>query len=140
MKTSNIIYQIAQEISCQCTCYYNPKTQEIIGIPQENPIWSNSDFEEAFGDQLKIISENKNDFIKFNVLESNESFKIMESFVEQLTDNHYKFELEDILQKPKPFRKFKSMIEYSDYRQDWFNFKQKKLELRVKKQLDALKG
>jgi hypothetical protein len=60
----------------------------------------------------------------------------MERFVEKITDQQFKSELEDILQKKKPFQNFKYLIDNSDYRQKWFDFKQRELERIVENQLN----
>ena len=82
------------------------------------------------------MEKHKADFIKFDSLDSFESFKIMELFVEQLSDQHLKSELENILANKKPFQNFKHNIDHSDFRQNWFEFKQKELKKRVKNELE----
>ena len=44
------------------------------------------EFKETFRGDLDKIQKQQSDFIKFEVLENYESFKIMEQFVEQLPD------------------------------------------------------
>jgi inorganic pyrophosphatase/exopolyphosphatase len=48
----------------------------------------------------------------------------------------FQAELENILQKKKPFQNFKIKIDHSDFRQSWFDFKQSELEKIVKNQLN----
>lgn len=62
------------------------------------------------------------------MLDSSKSFKIINRFVTQLPDSQLKIDLETVLQKKKPFQSFKYLIEGSDYRKTWFEFKQNKLE------------
>lgn len=69
-------------------------------------------------------------------MESLESFKIVERFVEQITDKKLKMELENVLANKKPFQNFKHSIDNSDYRQKWFDFKQRELEKIVEKKLN----
>ena len=101
---SNIINQIAQELDCGNDCYYNNKTHEVIGIPIKNHIWDDTEYQEAFGTELKKINSQKKDFIKFEALEGFESFKVMEQFVEQLPNHNLKKELEAILNTPLKVR------------------------------------
>jgi ribosomal protein L11 methylase PrmA len=136
---SNIIREIAQELDCGFDCYFNLKTNEIIGIPNFSQFSDEEDFKEAFRENLEKIQKHKKDFIKFEVLESFESFKIMASFVEKLTDQNLKSELERILTTKKPFQKFKHKIDHSDFRQNWFDFKQKELEKSVENELERRK-
>lgn len=136
---SNIVKEIAQELDCGFDCYYNLRTDEIIAIPSFLQFSDEEDFKEAFKDSLKEVEKHKKDFIKLEVLESFESFKIMELFVEQLTDQNLKIELQSILTNKKPFQKFKYKIDHSDFRQNWFDFKHRELEKRVENELERRK-
>ena len=131
-----IINEIAQELDCGNDCYFNPKTKEIIAIPNYSIISDEELFEEVFGSDVEKVNEREADFIKLEVLQSFESFKIMERFVEQIDDQKFKAALENALQRRKPFRNFKYLIDDSDFRQDWFDFKQNELEKRVEKELE----
>ena len=136
----NIIKNIAQELDCGFDCYLNVKTNEVIAIPGISYISDLDDFEEAFEEDFTPMENNKTDFIKFDVLESFESFKIMELFVHQLTDQNLKAELGNILENKKPFQNFKNKIDQSHFRQDWFDFKQKEIEKKVATELKISKA
>jgi hypothetical protein len=132
----NIVKNIAQELDCGFDCYYNSKPDEIIAIPNFSQFSDEEDFKEAFRDSLEKIERHQSDFIKFEALESFESFKIMERFVEQVADKKLKAELENVLTNKKPFQNFKHKIDHSEFRQSWFEFKQSELEKIVEYQLD----
>lgn len=128
----NIIKNIAQELDCGCDCYLNVKTNEVIAIPGNIYTSDQEDFTR--------IENNKTDFIKFDVLESYESFKIMELFVHQLTDENLKAELREVLKDKKPFQNFKNKIDQSHFRQDWFDFKQREIEKKAATELKISKA
>lgn len=132
----NIIKEIAQELDCGNDCYYNSKTDEIIAIPNFSNISDEDEFRECFKADLKKVKKNRADLIKIEVLESFESFKIMERFIDQISDVQFKSTLENILQKRKPFQNFKNSIDNSDFRQEWFDFKKIELEKIVETQLN----
>jgi len=132
----NIIKEIAENLDCGFNCYYNSNTTEIVTIPNFSNIEDEEGFKEIIQEGLEKVNKQKADFVKFEVLESFESFKIMERFVEQISDQQFKSELENILQKKKPFQNFKYLIDNSDYRQRWFDFKQTELERIVENQLN----
>ena len=136
---SNIIREIAQELDCGFDCYYNFKTNEIVSIQSFSQFSDEEDFKDAFSESLDKVEKHKADFIKLETLENFESFKIMELFVEQLSDQNLKSELENILANKKPFQNFKHKIDHSDFRQNWFDFKQKTLEKRVETELKRRK-
>tara|TARA_R110000765_G_scaffold425019_2_gene537011 strand:- start:27 stop:473 length:447 start_codon:yes stop_codon:yes gene_type:complete len=136
----NIVKEIAENLDCGNNCYYNSKTNEIVTIPNFSNTSDEQELKEFFQDDLNKINNQKADFIKFEVLESFESFKIMERFSEQMTDEKFKLKLRDILDRKKPFQNFKNAIDQSDFRQEWFDFKQNELEKIVKSQLERGKA
>ena len=110
----NIIKEIAENLDCGFNCYYNSNTSEIVTIPNFSDIADEEEFKEIIQEALEKINKQKAGFVKFEVLESFESFKIMERFVEQISDQQFKSELENILQKKKPFQNFKYLLDNSD--------------------------
>lgn len=131
----DIIKEIAGNLDCGEDCFYNPKSGEIVVIPNFIDELDEDELAEAFQADLDKIDQQKADFIKFEVLESTESFNIMERFVEQMTDLQFRSELEEVLQKKKPFQNFKYSIDNSSFRQKWFDFKQGELERIVESRL-----
>lgn len=133
----HIIKSIAQDLDCGFDCYFNTKTDELITVPNFNNVSDDELFIEALGDVVQNLASNKADFIKIEVLKSFESFKIMEHFVDQLSDMGLKDNLEEVLKNRKPFQKFKYVVENSEYRQSWYDFKQKEMEKIVAIQLKS---
>jgi hypothetical protein len=136
----NIIKEIAGNLNCGCDCYYNLKTEEIISIPNDSGIMGDSDFNEMFREDLDKIKQQKKDCIKVEVLQGFESYQIMADFVEQLSDHQFKLGLEAILNNKQPFRHFKYAIDHSDFRKDWFDFKQHALEKKIARLLNKELG
>ena len=120
----NLIKEIAQELDCGNDCFYNIKTKEIITIPSFFETLDETEFKKIFQSDLTRIEKQKDDLIKFEVLESFQSLKIMEEFVRQLSDQQLQSELENILANKKPFQNFKFIIEQTEFRNNWFEFKQ----------------
>lgn len=70
------------------------------------------------------------DYVEIEPMKSHESFEIMTDFVETLSDsNQLKYKLINALNKKKPFKEFKFIIDNSgDYRQKWFDFKNESIQ------------
>ncbi len=128
MLSKELIYQIVQELDCGLECYVNLTTQEIISIPNQRQFGGDIDAEEGFEEQFKQIERQEKDLLHIEPLESFESFKIMERFAAQVDNAFFKARLEEILGNRKPFQNFKYAIDNSDFRQDWFSFKQAEQE------------
>lgn len=124
-----IIKSIAEDLDCGYTCYYNIKNKEVIAIP--NFMDGFNDFDD---DEFKVPTGDH--FIKINPLESSDSFKIMELFVQQCPESILKQELEHALRNKKPFQNFNYLIETSEFKASWFSFKQIEIEKHVVLQLN----
>tara|TARA_B100000809_G_scaffold249300_2_gene280443 strand:+ start:13927 stop:14355 length:429 start_codon:yes stop_codon:yes gene_type:complete len=124
----NILREIVGELDCGNDCYYNVKTNKMIAIPNDSILSEDDEFKEAFRADLEKVHQSNADFIKIESLEGFESFKIMEQFVEQLKNQHFKFVLQNVLRDNKPFQNFNSKIDNSDFRQSWFDFKESEQE------------
>jgi len=120
--TEDQIREIGDNLETGMRCYYNTKTGEIkTVINTEN--WIGADME-PWEDEIEELEENWDDYIEFDNLETHESFEIMEKFAESIDDPRLQEKLFHALNKSKPFRNFKWVVDNSgDYRQQWFDFK-----------------
>jgi len=124
--TEKQIEDIADFLDCGLTCLYNKKTKELITITE-------------FDDSTNPDEIEWDDIIEFERMNSNDSFELMADFVEQLNDSYLKEKLIAILNNSKPFKNFKTQIDNSgEYRQKWFDFKNKKYINYVKSQIEAI--
>jgi len=53
----------------------------------------------------------------------------MENFKHQVQNDEFEIKLDQALNRRKPFQKFKNLIDNSEYREQWFEFKQKEIEI-----------
>ena len=124
--SENQIEEIADYLDCGLICLYNIETKEIITITE-------------FDDYPDSDEFNWDDIIEFEKMNSNDSFDLMIYFVEQLNDCLLKEKLINVLNRSKPFKNFKFQIDNSDeYRQKWFDFKNKSYVEYVKLQLETI--
>ncbi|MGJ7027558.1 UPF0158 family protein [Petrimonas sulfuriphila] len=139
------ITEIAGSIDAGLVCFFNPETLAIDAYPRD--LLHEVDL---FGDEPEEVKKNLSElygwddvkvldwliFIEFTPPDSHESFRIMEAFAERLKNaDKLKNKLIDALNNRKPFANFKNIIDNSDHRQDWFDFKVRWLENSVAAQL-----
>lgn len=119
--SKEIIDEIASDLQMGLRCFINVKTLEHLVIADEfNPY---SDME-LWQDELDKLEENRSDYIEIERMTSSDSFRIMEGFIETVTDARLKEKLISALNRSKPFRHFKHEIENSgDWREKWFKFR-----------------
>lgn len=132
------IKDIAQELDCGLRVFLHKTTQQYIAVPDEDLLID--DQEEAWKNAFEILEKNANDYYEIEKWSSSEAFNIMQDFTNQLKDNtQIKVLLLEALEKRKPFKEFKFLIDkYDDYRDHWFAFKNAQQELLVKEQIANL--
>lgn len=130
-KYREVVQMIAGDLSGDHICFYNPDTLEVRDIPKS--FYCEIDFEEGvedfddeYGLDLSFMKwENR---VEIEPPESHKSFEIMEDFVNQLKNKKEAYKLTQALNGHKPFANFNRIIHNSDYRDEWFAFRQKELE------------
>ena len=125
--TEEQIKEIADQLDCGFCSFWHRQTGKLIFFPDfDNNPFAESEFYE---EELEEINNNFSDYVEIEKPQSSDSFRIMVKFAEQLDDkNELKYELIKALNRKKPFREFKFIIDNSGiYRQQWFDFKNEQL-------------
>ncbi|MCF6268544.1 MAG: UPF0158 family protein [Melioribacteraceae bacterium] len=132
--TEKQIESIAGELECGMNIYLHKKTLEIISILNFDTHYDADT--ELWEEDIKKVEENYDMYIKFENMDSKDSFQIMEDFTKNVEDVELKKRLELGLSLSKPFRNFKDIIDCEDeYRNKWFKFKNEKYIEFVKNEL-----
>lgn len=123
--TKEQIKEIAEQLECGFSVYFHKETGELVCIPDEDQhIGMEMEF---WQEDIDKVEENFQDYLQFTTMESGESFEIMADFAEQLTDERLQTALIEALNRSKPFRGFKHIIDHAGpQRQHWFDFKSKR--------------
>jgi hypothetical protein len=131
--TDEHIAEIAELLDCGMTCYFHRPTGTIEHHPDPDDPWFEPEY---WQDTIDKIENDLDNYEKFEKMDSNQGFRVMENFAYSLTDDNFRNEILDQLSKRKPFQKFKMLIDSSKYRQDWFDFKKKACIDWVKRQME----
>ncbi len=133
--TEQQINEIASELEAGMRCFYNKQTGEIKTIPNFDN-WLDAD-KEPWEEDINELDENRIDYIEFEDMSSREFFHIMADFAESVEDVQLRDRLIDSLNRSKPLRNFKWIIDNSgDYREKWFGFKEARYIEWVKNQIE----
>ena len=127
------IKEIADLIDCGHLCFLNKKNGNIEYHPKEMDLFY--DEENPWQDVIDKIENNRNEYIRIEPMDSNQSFRVMEYFIEKIDSEQLREKLVITLNRPKPFRNFKYLMDNSKYRQNWFDFKFDQNILWVKEQI-----
>ncbi len=136
--TEDQIKEIAELIDCGYRCFIHKQTGELISVPD---LFKYPEMDmEAWSEENEKLENDFLDYIQVEPLESYNSFQIMENFAESLDDsNRLKDRLFEALNRKKPFREFKYVIDNSgEYRQQWFDFKNACLKDWVRKSVEHI--
>ncbi len=74
-------------------------------------------------EELEKIENTWKRFITIEKMSSREGFQIMEDFVDELRGGYFKENLIKILDRKSPFANFKAKVESSEFREQWFAFR-----------------
>jgi len=136
--TTEKIKEIAEQLDTGFRAFINRTTEQLLFVPDENNL-TGIDLEPWF-EELEQLENNFTDYYEIDKWTSSEVFDIMSEFTDQVSDNKLQNQLIDALRKNKPFREFKFVIDNSgDFRQQWFDFKNKWQQDFVLRQLNRLK-
>lgn len=129
-KYKNVVSKIADFLICGLICYFNPNTLEVEDLPKLM-IHDPEEFELITGESALdtgLNHKNWTNCIEIEPMESNESFRVMEYFIDEVQDAKLREKLLYALNRKQPFANFKFLIDNSEYRQQWFDFRQKQNE------------
>lgn len=137
--TDKDLKEIAEQLSCGLRAFVHKKSEKMLFVPKEEDLFGMD--EEAWEEDLNELETNFFEYHEIDCWRSNEAYDMMDDFAEQMTDDRkLQNRLFDALNKRKPFREFKFVIENSDdYREQWFEFKANWQFNYVKKQWDRIK-
>ena len=134
--TKEQIKEIAEQLDCGFRCYWHKQNGELVFVP-DTMRYPDMDID-AWSDEMEKLDNDIEEYREIENLESRDSFEIMAGFIETLSDaNKLKDRLAGTLSEKKPFSQFKFTIDRSgDFRQKWFDFKNRKMQEWVEKRFD----
>jgi hypothetical protein len=136
--TTENIKEIAEQLDCGFRAFIHKTSCQLLIVPDENFLTA-TDLD-SWNEELEQLENNFTDYYEIDKWTSSEAFETMSEFVDQLTDSNLQNRLFDALRKNKPFREFKFVIDNSgDFRQQWFDFKNRWQQNFVARQLNRRK-
>lgn len=123
MNLDELCNDIAQDLELGFQIFLDLKTKETIKV-LEDPTASLAEEKEVVK-ELKRLKKNKKQYQQLFKWGSRESYWWMEEFTEELEcSTHFRKQLQEALQQPKPFRNFQRLISTTgEFREEWFKFK-----------------
>lgn len=115
------VQEIADFLGSGMNCYIHKKDR-VIKMVIDSDVHAGGDLE-FWEEDLKEIDEHRNQYFLIRDMPSRDSFIIMEGFVDQVRDRNLKNRLLRALNNRKPFKNFKYLIDDSEYREQWFDYR-----------------
>ena len=131
------IKEIVEQLDMGMKCFYHIPTGELESFPDELKGHAGFD-DELWEESINKVDENFHEYIRFEGMESHESFSIMEDFISMMADEKIRLRFEDAIGYRKPFQNFKHLLlSYPDLREQWFAYKNQRFIDFVKEQAEA---
>jgi hypothetical protein len=130
--TEEHINEIAGLLDCGLVCFFHTENGTIESHPDDMDVVDDHELWQEIIDKIELEFDK---YIKFEKMDSSQSFRVIADFVDQIDSHEFKTKLMYIVNHPKPFRHFKHAIDNSDYRQDWFEHKDRMYVNWVREQL-----
>lgn len=132
-----MIKEIAQELDMGMKCFYHKTTGELEFYPDE--LKGHAGFDEGLWEEtIAKVEENYGDYIRFEPMESHESFRVMEDFISLVADENVRLRFEDAIGYKKPFQNFKQLLcNYPELQKQWFIYKNQRYMEFVQEQIDG---
>ena len=132
--TDEQINELADALDSGLRCFVHKEKKAIVTTPDTI---NNPDSDSEWWDEANEEIENNFDsYVEIEKMDSHESFRLLEKFINTIDNLPLRDRLEEALRRPKPFANFKLTIDNSGlYRQKWFDFKKLQLIEWVKGQL-----
>ncbi len=129
-----IIKEIAELLDIQEVVFLHKETHEILAYPiADGP--TDEEFDYIEQEVMEVINADPDNYIRFDPLNSRDSFQMMEDFVETIKNVRLKNRLIDALSIKKPFRSFRNAVEDEEILDDWYAYKDAYLQMYVSDKL-----
>ncbi len=127
------IKEIAEQLDCGFRAYYHNITGELIFVPNADEFEPDTS---AWAAEFQKLEADPSGYYEIERMSSSDVFQVMADYIEQLANPNLKAELLNALNKKKPFREFKQIIDNAgNFRQEWFDFKNESYYHWIAKQL-----
>jgi hypothetical protein len=115
--SNEAIKEIAEYLDSGMICFYHIPTGKLEYYPDELKGHAGFD-EELWQETIDKVENSYHEYIRFEGMESHESFKIMEAFVAAIAETGTRQRFEDAISFKKPFQNFKQLLlNYPELRQ-----------------------
>jgi len=130
------IKEISEQLECGFRAFYHKKSGELIFVPNTDRYFDMDT--SSWKEELAKLDKNFMAYNEIHAMEASDSFKLMAEFAEQVSDEKLQDKLINALNRKHPFREFKFVIDNSgEYRNNWFEFKNKSYFMWTEDQLKA---
>jgi len=136
--TIDKLKEIAGQIDMGLTCFIHKQSGEVVSFAGEDELDLALDEDNPWAEEIEKVEKDADNYVQIEKMDTHESFSLMEDFIGIVNSLGLKGKLYNALSGKKPFRHFKAIIDDSEYRQDWFDFKDQKMLDHVKEQIDAI--
>ncbi|MEM9884760.1 MAG: UPF0158 family protein [Bacteroidota bacterium] len=123
-------------------CFIRKEDKEVLTVMDwDSAFFDISCLPEEAQQELKGVQYNLLAYHEIEKMPSNKTFEVMENFADALPsagDYRLKIRLIEALHRRRPFAQFKNVIDHSNYRAAWFEFREEAQREWVREQLEEM--
>lgn len=127
-----IIKEIAEWLDTHHVVFLHQETQEILTYPVAENGFTDEEFDYIEQEVMEVVNADPGQYIRFDPLDSRESFQMMEDFIETIKNERIRARLIDAISIKKPFRNFRNAVEDEGILDDWYAYKDAYLQMYVR--------
>ncbi|RYY41262.1 MAG: hypothetical protein EOO08_02995 [Chitinophagaceae bacterium] len=117
----SILKRISEQLLSGFKVFLHRETGDVVTIRDIDLFM---DEEDSWGDDRKKVEADPERYLEFEPMESRDSYRMMQNFINQLDDAGLADRLANAIEKKRPFAHFNAEIDASGpYREHWFKFR-----------------
>jgi hypothetical protein len=129
----NLIAEIAEYAHSGLSVFVHKKTIELVMYAADSQYIDTEEEQEEY----EKVQQNPTDYFEIKGMTSEEAYQLREAFIETVTDQALREELQACLEgKKNIFANFKHRVRNSAYEQKWFDFEAEAQNEYIRKQLE----
>lgn len=135
--SDELLWEIVDLLDDGEVVYLHRETHDLHSHPDPKR-WDTPDVNELMDEVKSKVDEAPGAYFVLEPPEPQEAFYVMEAFLNTVEDAVLKQQLETALRSKKPFRYFRTAVEDSPLREDWFDYKDAWMKIWVNDKLENM--
>lgn len=132
------IREMADLLDAGQKVWFHRQTREVLSHPDPAHYDFDSEYDYLIEEVMDEVMLDFDQYLEIPTLSSTETYKLMEDYADTLLDDRLRRRLFDALGGKKPFKFFRMAIDEADLTDDWYTYRDARLQDYVMSKLETL--